>query len=233
MALLPGEEVLVVSHRHARVEAAIALACAFAAAGCGSKSPPPRRTAVVHLPYTTTTFSNGLRLLVVPDPPSDLVHVAVRYQVGSSADPPGKAGLAHLVEHLTFLARPRGTSIESMLEAVALGSNAFTSADATHYLATARANQAAKLLFIEARRLAAGCESIPDALFARELAVVRNELRMRARDVPSAPGELLAAAYGEHHAYSRPVIGTDGELASMTRADACGFLRQSRRRSAA
>ncbi|HYU15250.1 MAG TPA: insulinase family protein [Candidatus Acidoferrum sp.] len=199
---------------------AVALATA-----CAHEPPPPPRTAQVRLPHTVTRFANGLQLLVAPDPASDLVHVAVRYRVGASADPPGKAGLAHLVEHLTFVARPRGSSVDSLLDRVALVHNAWTSHDSTHFLSYARADQVAALLLIEARRLSITCDDIREDLFARELAVVRNELRFRARDVDRVPEALLAAAYGEDHPYGRPVVGYDRELAAMTRADACAFLR--------
>jgi zinc protease len=193
--------------------------------GCSRPPPAPPRTVQVSLPHVTSRFANGLQLVVAPDRTSDLVHVAVRYKVGSSADPPGKAGLAHLVEHLTFLARQKEVSIWDRLERVAVGFNAFTDVDATQYHATARADQIVQLLAIEARRLAIRCEQIDEESFARELAIVRSELRTRARDVPDVQQALLEAAYEPGHPYRRPVIGFDAELAGLTRADACTFLR--------
>jgi zinc protease len=44
----------------------------------------------------------------MPDTTTQMVEVDVRYDVGSREDPPGKAGLAHLVEHLMFQQRPDG-----------------------------------------------------------------------------------------------------------------------------
>ena len=35
---------------------------------------------------------NGLRLVIMPDPTTQLVEVDVRYEVGAREDPPGKAG---------------------------------------------------------------------------------------------------------------------------------------------
>jgi hypothetical protein len=49
---------------------------------------------------------NGLRFVVVSDTTTPLVEVDVRYEVGAREDPSGKAGLAHLVEHLMFEQRP-------------------------------------------------------------------------------------------------------------------------------
>ena len=44
----------------------------------------------------------------MPDTTTQLVEVDIRYDVGSREDPQGKAGLAHLVEHLMFQTRPDG-----------------------------------------------------------------------------------------------------------------------------
>ena len=51
---------------------------------------------------------NGMRFVIMPDPTTELVEVDVHYDVGSREDPQGKAGLAHLVEHLMFQTRPDG-----------------------------------------------------------------------------------------------------------------------------
>ena len=47
-------------------------------------------------------LANGLSVVLRPDPTRSDVEVSLRYAVGSADDPPGYAGLAHLVEHLTF-----------------------------------------------------------------------------------------------------------------------------------
>ena len=57
---------------------------------------------------------NGLRFVILPDPTTQLVEVDVRYEVGSREDPPGKAGLAHLVEHLMFQQKPDGPTTKPL-----------------------------------------------------------------------------------------------------------------------
>ena len=47
-------------------------------------------------------LSNGMRVALVPDKRTNLVSVDVRYLAGGSQDPVDRAGMAHLVEHLTF-----------------------------------------------------------------------------------------------------------------------------------
>ncbi len=63
------------------------------------------------LPTETVVLSNGLRVLLAPDPRASLVAVRVVYDVGLADDPNSKRGLAHLTEHLVSSAR--STSISS------------------------------------------------------------------------------------------------------------------------
>ena len=48
------------------------------------------------------TLTNGMTVAMIADDRTNLVSVDVRYKVGANQDPVGRAGLAHLVEHLTF-----------------------------------------------------------------------------------------------------------------------------------
>src|SRR5262249_32892691 len=123
-------------------------------------------------------LANQLTVAMMPDPRVNLVSVEVRYFVGSADDPPGKTGLAHLVEHVMFARRlaPGGPEIAERLSATALRFNASTGWDATHYNAIGLAPRLDDLLAIEAARMAGGCEGIDEAAVARERAVVLEEL---------------------------------------------------------
>ena len=48
------------------------------------------------------TLPNGLRVLLVPDPTTPVVGVAVHVDVGFRSEPEGRTGFAHLFEHLMF-----------------------------------------------------------------------------------------------------------------------------------
>jgi len=48
------------------------------------------------------TLSNGLEVVVVPDPRAPVVTHMVWYKVGAADETPGKSGLAHFLEHLMF-----------------------------------------------------------------------------------------------------------------------------------
>jgi zinc protease len=167
-------------------------------------------------------LANQLTVALVPDPRVNLVSVEVRYLVGAADDPPGKTGLAHLVEHMMFARRaePGGPEFADLLSAVALRHNAQTTWDATHYYAIGLASHLDDLLVIEAARMAGGCEGIDDAAVARERAIVLEELAQR--DAADVVEPLQQAVFGPGHAYSHSIGGRD--VATLTRDDVCQFI---------
>jgi len=173
---------------------------------------------------------NGLRFVVMPDATTQLAEIDVRYEVGAREDPPGKAGLAHLVEHLMFQQRPDGPGTKSLfqvLQQTALHVNAYTNWDTTHYMVNARADLLDPLVKVEAMRLYYGCETISEDEFLREREVVRNEIRGHHRSPEQLVPELaLSAIYPKGHAYAQMVGGDDQQLATITLRDACEFMQR-------
>ncbi len=167
-------------------------------------------------------LANQLTVALMPDKRVNLVSVEVRYRVGAADDPPGKTGLAHLVEHVMFARRaaPGGPEMADQLAAVALRYNAATSWDSTHYNAVALAPRLDDLLAIEAARMAGGCEGIDDTAVARERTVVLEELAER--DPGDVQEPLHQAVFGPGHAYSHSLGGRD--VAALTRDDVCRFI---------
>jgi len=174
-----------------------------------------------HLALDVVRVSNGLTVVFAPSADTNLVGFDVRYETGSSAEPAGKTGLAHFVEHLTFLERPAADqpTLDEQLGAAALYHNAFTDWDQTHYTETALAGSWPRLIDIEATRMSAGCDAIDPALFERERTVVAQELDERSNPLRES---LLAALFGKDHPYGHSPGGTD--LAKITRQDVCDFL---------
>lgn len=173
---------------------------------------------------------NGLRFIVMPDPTTQLAEVDVRYEVGSREDPAGKAGLAHLVEHLMFQQRPGGPDarpLAQVLPQLTLNMNAYTNWDTTHFMLNARAGLLDTLVKIEAFRMRDGCRSISEYEFLREREVVRNEIRRSGRSAEARIPELaLAQVYPPDHAYARAVGGDDAQLSTITLEDACDFMQR-------
>src|ERR1043165_9872237 len=123
------------------------VAVAEALASC---SPTPPKIVFKHGEIRGRLEKNGLRFVVMPDPTTPLAEVDVRYEVGAREDPPGKAGLAHLVEHLMFQQRPDGGKpMMQRLQQMTLNMNAYTNWDTTHYMLNARAEAVDELLKAE------------------------------------------------------------------------------------
>lgn len=187
----------------------------------------PSRELVVGGDGLLRTYDNGLVLFVAPDPRTELLQVDMRQRVGSRDDPPGKAGLAHLVEHLMFqipTAGPGAPSVATELKA-ALSFNAFTSLDETDYTQTGTAEDLEPFLRVTAARLGADCRSIDDARLAREKEVVRLEHAWRRETIlPEIIDEVLAQAFPAGHPYRRTMIPAQAEFASITREDVCAFM---------
>src|SRR5436190_1438476 len=163
--------------------------------------------------------SNGLRFVLMPDESTQLVEVDIRYDVGSREDPPGKAGLAHVVEHLMFQQRPDGPTTPPLMMSIndmTTFFNAYTNWDTTHYMMTARMERLDDMLKIEAMRLYYGCQTISKEEFEREREVVRNEIRQRGGTAEGQiPQLVMSSIYPKGHAYERMIGGDDAQLTTI------------------
>ena len=171
--------------------------------------------------------SNGLTMLLIPDRNTNLVKVDVRYPVGAMEDPRDRQGLAHLVEHLTFSARPGGArtpSVRDQLGDVTLSYNAFTTLEETQYTSVASADKLPDVLAAEAARMRSQCEHISDDELARVREVVRNEIREQASVSKAVVAAVRQATFGADHPYNTSVGGDDAALAAISRDDVCALM---------
>ncbi len=167
--------------------------------------------------HVTTLPANGLRIVVLPEPSAPTTTVVTMLPVGGKDDPAGKAGLAHLAEHAVFLKRDvDGRTIAHGLDAVAVWSNATTSAIATTFYTSVLPGDLDAALALHRRLVTDPCELDP-ARFAVEREVVLNELRVRGVDDPAfRPSSILPGLTA--------TAGTEAEVAALSIADVCGFL---------
>jgi zinc protease len=189
--------------------------------------PPADRSISMKVAVRGALAEGGLRILVAPDPSVDLVELAVRIPIGAAADPPGKEGLAHLVEHLVFHARtaPGAETLEGRLAAIATSFNAIARTDSTHYVATATVAEADRVADVLAD-LASGvrCTQIERSALELERAIVQAERRLRQDgDDERLLSALFAVGYPAGHPYRR-TLATAASLAAITWDDVCGFL---------
>lgn len=215
--------------RQRRASAVVFLVAGLAMSGGGcSTLPKPGKPAMTDVQFRMRDFrlANGMRIIVEADHASPLVGVFATVGVGSSSDPQGREGLAHLLEHLAFRAKPGGAvTAWTQLEEVGAGFfNATTSFDVTTYMEVGTRELLPKLLALEVGRLLDPMAGVDEKTFDVEREVVRNELRQRGENaIGPAFSTLQAAAFPKDHPYSRPVAGSHESLSRISFEDARAF----------
>ena len=121
-------------------------------AGASVRADPIRLPAV---DYQLRVLPNGLKVYSVLDAARTDVSVQLWYDVGSKDDPPGRSGLAHLVEHLMFKATRDMPAeyIDQLTERVGGFGNASTNLDYTEFHETVPTSQLEPILWAEAQRM--------------------------------------------------------------------------------
>ena len=205
----------------------VVMCLVLSACGALRKPPEPDRRLNVQTAGTVFDSDRGYRFAALPDPTARVVRLDIRYPVGSADDPPGKAGLAHLVEHLLYEVEytvgETKTSISAELGRLALSWNAYTHEDYTSHEVLAGPEALDAIIKLEVNRLAIGCGGLTAAIMAREREVVINELRQRqgagGADLQRA---IFDAVYPVGHPY-RAVDSIDS-VAKLELKDVCDFL---------
>ncbi|MBT8491864.1 MAG: insulinase family protein, partial [Deltaproteobacteria bacterium] len=161
----------------------------------------------------------------------------------------GKAGLAHFVEHMMFQwsgpsfwgKDPNGKPIDgpalfNVLPQIAVGYNAYTNWDTTHYYLQGTKEDLPKLLDLEARRMRSAIAAakdkctesllgVPRTQFNRELEVVRNEIRWRSGNTDGQVYQMVMdLAFPKGHPYHQMIGGNDTQLETIEPKDVCEFL---------
>ncbi|MBK7540073.1 MAG: insulinase family protein [Myxococcales bacterium] len=179
--------------------------------------------------YRSFTLANGLRVHVIEDDRTPMVHEVLWVKVGSKDEQAKRTGFAHLFEHLMFKGSahiPDG-KLDLLLEAAGGWSNAFTSSDMTVYQNVAAANFLEQVLWIEADRLAGLLDTFDVSKLDNQREVVLNERRQSYENQPYGMAELLLQAqlWPKGHGYHWPTIGYPEDLRAATVADVASFFR--------
>ena len=86
--------------------------------------------------YAYHTLDNGLRVLLISDPATEMSAAALDVATGSRDDPEDRQGLAHFLEHMLFLGTakyPQAGEYQAFVSAHGGQHNAFTSLEQTNY----------------------------------------------------------------------------------------------------
>jgi zinc protease len=173
------------------------------------------------------TLSNGLTVIVKPDPRAPTAVNMLWVKVGSMDEVDGTSGIAHMLEHMMFKGTPTLGVGEFSRRVAALGGreNAFTTRDTTAYHQQIPSNKLDDMMRLEADRFAHN--QWADEEFLKERQVVTEERRMRIEDNPrSQLGEAMNAAMYTASPYRRPVIGWMSDIAAYTPEDARDFYKR-------
>jgi predicted Zn-dependent peptidase len=160
------------------------------------------------------TLDNGLRVVMNVDHSSPNVAVCVTYDVGSRNEEVGKAGFAHLFEHMMFQGSANVQKGQHFTLITARGGtlNGTTSTDRTNYFEMLPSSELSLGLWLEAERmksLAVTAENVEN-----QRAVVQEEYRMRVSNQAYAEGRmrLRALAFEGYFPYGHDPIGIMADL---------------------
>src|ERR1051326_3922226 len=161
---------------------------------------------------TEYTYSNGLKVLLLPDSGSSVITVNIVYLVGSRHEGYGESGMAHLLEHMNFIKSTHDRNIKKELEDHGARWNGTTDYDRTNYFETVNASD-------ENLRWALGLEAermvnmrMEKALLDTEMTVVRNEFERGENNVQSVLGERVFSTAYLWHNYGKSTIGSRADI---------------------
>jgi zinc protease len=164
---------------------------------------------------TEYRLSNGLRVLLFPDPSKPTITVNITYLVGSKHENYGETGMAHLLEHLLFKGTPKHPDIYRELTERGGRANGTTWLDRTNYFITFPASEANLewALELEADRMVNSFIAKKD--LDSEMTVVRNEFEAGENSPFNVLLErMLSTAYLWHN-YGKSTIGARSDIENV------------------
>lgn len=167
-------------------------------------------------------LNNGMRVIVLPNHKAPIVAHQVWYKIGAADDPTGKAGTAHLLEHLMFKGTKKIKDFDKIITENGGDGNAMTSYDYTAYHQKLDISKLELAMFLEADRMKN--LTFDQEEFSKERDVVFNERKQVVENNPASEFyETFRRSLWQTHPYARPVIGTSAEIMGLNLSDAKTF----------
>ncbi len=180
-------------------------------------------------PFPVTPYileENGLHVILSEDQSLPVVSVVVAYDVGSINEPPGKTGLAYLMEKLMFQGSENVNRMQhmSLINKVGGEFNATTTEDKTIFFQRVPSNQLAQVLWLESDRMRSLQISASNVEQAKQALI--EELNRMKESEPYLRSfwrfdQLLYSSF----AYSHPVAGDEEDVKNLTVQDVTDFYR--------
>jgi len=161
---------------------------------------------------TQYTLSNGLRVLLTPDPSKPNVTVNMTYLVGSRHENYGQTGMAHLLEHMLFRGTPSLPNALAEFSRRGLRANGTTSTDRTNYYASFAADPETLDWYIRWQADAMVNATISKEDLDAEMTVVRNEMESGENNPFQVLMQKMQAAAYQWHNYGKTIIGARSDV---------------------
>lgn len=175
----------------------------------------------------TMTLANGMQVVVIANHRMPVVTHMVWYKVGAADEPPGKTGVAHLLEHLMFKGTdtyPSGVFSKSVAR-IGGSENAFTSLDYTGYYQSVAVAHLEEMMVMEADRMR-NLVFDPKEVDTERLVVLEERRQRTDNDPGSILHEHVNAALFLNYPYSRPTIGWEHEIRALNVDDLRAFYKK-------
>ncbi|HEX3368612.1 MAG TPA: pitrilysin family protein [Candidatus Cybelea sp.] len=174
----------------------------------------------------TTTLRNGLKVVVVEDHQTPVIHTGVWYGFGSLQETTGKTGLAHALEHMMFRGTPEISAggLDDIVARLGAQMNGSTNYDYTQFYFEMPSDKIDVALAIDANRMQH--LSLRPSDWAIERLAVLNEIDGDA----SSPffnvlARVRAAAFPDQPAGRTP-LGSRQDVARATVADIARYYHE-------
>jgi zinc protease len=185
-------------------------------------APAAQASKIPELKYERFTLPNGLTVVVHEDHKAPVVAVSVWYHVGSSYEPKGKTGFAHLFEHLMFQGSEnhKDEYFKPFELAGATDQNGTTWLDRTNYFETVPTTALDMALWMESDRMGHLLGAIGQKELDEQRGVVQNEKRQGENQPYGRVSELIQAeAFPANHPYHHDTIGSMADLNAASLGD--------------
>ncbi|WP_199441468.1 M16 family metallopeptidase [Umezawaea beigongshangensis] len=173
-----------------------------------------------------STLSNGLRVVLAPDPTAPVVGVSVHYDVGFRSEPEGRTGFAHLFEHLMFQGSESLEKLAHFRHVQSSGGtfNGSTHPDYTDYYEVLPSAALERALFLEADRMRA--PKITAENLRNQIDVVKEEIRLNVLNRPYGgfPWILLPPVLFDTFPNAHNGYGDFTDLENATVEDCAAFF---------
>lgn len=175
---------------------------------------PEEKAAGVKLDVRRETLDNGLRVILSTDHTTPTIAVDVVYDVGSRNEERGRAGFAHLFEHMMFQGSKnvaRGDHFK-LISAHGGAMNGTTNEDRTNYFEMLPAGELPLALWLEADRMRS--LDVSQSNLDNQRQVVEEEYRMRVLNAAYVPSyiRLSELVFQGYWPYEHAAIGTMPDL---------------------